>query len=135
MSALLYIITIVLVVFSVVCAAIFLWLNNFSARTEISERNKSLKRMMKVTVIASMITALLTGLLSDSSSVEAAIDATVNLYFIIAISMLVVILISCMILIYRFVSHKRYSESGVAQMLKTAVIGAVVSLVLAWLLS
>ena len=138
MALLLCILTITLTVFSVACSIIFLWLNNFSIRSDISSRNKSVKGMMQITMIASMITALLTGLLSNAESIEASIQSTVTLYFIIAISMLVVILISCVVLIYRFITKKSYPEgtsSGVSKMIKIATIGVVISLLLAWLLS
>ena len=138
MSLLLFILTIVLVVLSVACSAIFLWLNNFCVRSDVAPRNKSIKNMMQLTMIGSMITALLTGLLSNLESVENAIQSTVTLYFVIAISMLVVILLSCFVLIYRFVTKRSYPEgasSGVSKMIKIATIGVVISLVLAWLLS
>ena len=138
MTALLFILTVILTIFSVACSVIFLWLNNFSTRSDISSRNKSLKGMMKITMFSSEITALLTGLLSNSESIDKAIQSTVSLYFIIAISMLVVILISGIVLIYRFITKKSYPEgtsSGVSNIIKIATIGVAISLVLAWLLS
>lgn len=138
MSILLFILTIVLVVLSVACSIIFLWLNNFCTRSELASRNKSLKKMMQITMIASLITALFTGLFSNYDDVGTAINQTVILYFVIAISMLVVILMSCIVLIYRFIIKKSYPEgtsSGVAQMITIATIGIVISLILAWLLS
>ena len=138
MGLLLFILTITLIAISIVCSIIFLWLNNFSTRSDISSRNKSVKRMMQITMISSMVSALLTGLLSNSESIEAAIQSTVMLYFVIAISMLAVIFISCMVLIYRFITKESYPEgtsSGVSKMIKTATIGVAISLILAWLLS
>ena len=138
MTTLLFILTVILTVFSVACSVIFLWLNNFTTRSDIYSRNKSLKDMMKITMLFSEITALLTGLLSNSGAVDNAIQSTVSLYFIIAISMLIVILISGIVLIYRFISKKSYPEetsSGVSSIIKIATIGAAISLVLAWLLS
>lgn len=138
MSILLFILTVILTVFSIACSAIFLWLNNFSTISDVDARNKSLKGMMQITMISSMITALLTGLLSNAEDVEKAVQSTVILYFIIVISMLMVILLSCAVLIYRFIAKKSYPEgtsSGVSKMIKIATIGASISLVLAWLLS
>ena len=138
MSLLLFILTVSLIVLSVASAIIFLWLNNFSTIIDIHLRNKSMLGMMRITMIASMVTALLTGLLSDSAAVEAAIQSTVTLYFAIAISMLVLIILCCIVLIYRSVARESYSDrtsSGVSGIIKTATIGAAISLVLAWFLS
>ncbi len=138
MSILLFVITVALTAFSVISSVIFLWINNFSSRLDAESRNKGIKHMMRITMIAAMVSALLTGLLSDSGTVEAAISSTVTLYFIIAISMLSVILLSAAVLIYRFISSRHYSSgtsSGISQIITVSAIGAAVSLVLAWLLS
>lgn len=138
MSILLFISTIMLNMVTVTCAGVFLWLNNFSIRSDVVSRNVSLKRIMTISMISSMIGALMTGLLSNSNNVENSINLTVILYFIIAISMLLVILSSCVVLIYRLVSKKSYPEgtsSGVSKIIKIVGIGTAICLILAWLLS
>ncbi len=138
MTVLLYVSTIILTVVAVICALIFLWINNFSIRADVNPRNKSLKTMMKLSLVFAMITALLTGLLSNADAVEQSINDTVTLYFVIAISMLVVILFSCVVLMYRLITRRAYSEKtsfGVAQVIRVAAAGATISLILAWLLS
>ena len=138
MSVLLFTITVALTVFSVACSVIYLLINNFFAVSDVENRNKSIKAMMEITMVSAMVTALLTGLLSDSANIEAAMASTVTLYFALAISMLSEILISCAVLIYRFVSKRSYysgTSAGVSQMVRIAAIGSAVSLILAWLFS
>lgn len=138
MSILLYTATIMLNIITVACAGVFLWLNNFSVRSDVLSRNNSLRRIMMFSMIFSMVAALLTGLLSHSDAVEKSINSTATLYFIIATSMLLIILSSCAVLIYRLISKKSYPEgtsSGISQIIRIAGIGAAVSLILAWVLS
>ena len=138
MSILLFVLTVVLTFFAVACAVIYLFLNNFSTVSDLAARNRNVKTMMKVSMIAALVTALFSGLFSDSEEVETAVGLTVILYYVIAISMLSVILLSCTVLIYRFITKKSYHEgttSGVAKMITLAAVGAGISLVLAWLLS
>ena len=138
MSVLFFVITIILIAISVACSVIFLWLNNFSTRSDIYHRNTSVRTMMQITMIAAMVTTLLSGFLSNSKSVEQAIQMMVTLYFIIAISMLVVILLSCIVLIYRFIARDSYpagTSSGVLVIIITSTIGALISLIFAWFLS
>lgn len=138
MSILLYAATIILNIITVVCAGVFLWLNNFSVRSDVISRNASLKKILTLSMIFSMVGALMTGLLSNSENVENSINLTATLYFIIAISLLLIILSACAVLLYRLISKKSYPEgtsSGVSQIIKIVGIGTAVSLIFAWLLS
>lgn len=141
MSVILLIITVLLALFSLACASIFLWLNNFPGRTltaeDLASRNKTMIMMQLVTMALSQVTAFLAGLLSDYKNVKYAILTTVALYYVIAICMLLIVILTCASFIYRFVSKKDFpvNRSGMIRVVTIASAGLGVSIFLAWLMS
>lgn len=138
MTVLLFIIALILDVIFLGNAFILLWINNFSMRGEIASRNKTTKRILKYSMFASIIVAFLTGLLSNGENVEQAISLSVFLYYAMAATMMLSIFLACGVIIYRLVNKKTYSETTakeVSSVIKIAVVGEIISILLAWLLS
>lgn len=137
MSGLLFFVTLVLDLICLACVGVFLWLNNFTSRDDLKVRNKGLKRMAGASMTASLVLAFLTSLLSGSADPASAISLSVVLYIIIAVSMVVIIFASCGIIIYRMISKREITEEKTAvwKFIAIAVVGAVISVLLIWLLS
>jgi len=78
------------------------------------------------------------GLLSNGENVEQAISLSVFLYYAMAATMMLSIFLACGVIIYRLVNKKTYSETTakeVSSVIKIAVVGEIISILLAWLLS
>lgn len=136
MAGLLFFVTLMLDLVSVACVGVYLWLNNFTTRTDLTIRNKGLKRIAGFTMGAAILLAFLTCLLAGSGDPESALKLTVALYIIIAVSMILVIFASCGILIFRMISKREVSDekANLWHIILMAAIGAVISVVLTWLL-
>ena len=137
MSVLLFISTIVLDVAGVAFAATYIWLNAFSKITDLASRNTSILKISRASMLLSLVFALLSCLLTNSGIVDGAISRATILYSIIAISWLVVLLVCGVAMFIAFISKTTFKD-GLLRSLKKifsiAITGAVIGMILAWLL-
>ena len=130
--------TILLDISGIAFSLLYLWLNIFSKYTDLDERNKSILKIAKTTMVLSMIFALLSCLLANNLNVASNIARTSLLYAVIAISWLVVLLACGGAMLYRNLSKKEFSsEIGqtTKQIFVIALPGAIIGFVLSWLFS
>lgn len=106
MSTVLYVSTMILNFAGIAFAAVYVWLNVFSKITDLSDRNTSVLKITRSSVVLTMVFALLSCLLSNSGEIEAAIQRTTTLYTVVAISWLVVLLLCGIAMIFSLVSKK-----------------------------
>lgn len=138
MSTVLYVSTMILNFAGIAFAAVYVWLNVFSKITDLSDRNASVLKITRTSVVLTMVFALLSCLLSNSGEIEAAIQRTTTLYTIVAISWLVVLLLCGIAMIFSLVSKKTFKAELAKSVKKIFVIalwGSIVAMVLSWLFS
>ena len=112
--------------------------NVFSKITDLSDRNASVLKITRTSVVLTMVFALLSCLLSNSGEIEAAIQRTTTLYTVVAISWLVVLLLCGIAMIFSLVSKKTFKAELAKSVKKIFVIalwGSIVAMVLSWLFS
>lgn len=137
MSVLLFISTIVLDLAGVAFAATYIWLNSFSKITDLASRNTSILKISRVSMALSLVFALLSCLLTNSGTVDGAIRRANILYSIIAISWLVVLLGCGVAMFIAFISKTTFKDSllqSFKKIFSIAITGAIVGMILAWLL-
>lgn len=137
MSVLLFISTIVLDLAGVAFAATYIWLNSFSKITDLASRNTSILKISRVSMVLSLVFALLSCLLTNSGTVDDAISRATILYSIIAISWLVVLLGCGVAMFIAFISKTTFKDSllrSFKKIFSIAITGAIVGMILAWLL-
>jgi len=138
MSTVLYVSTMILNFAGIAFAAVYVWLNVFSKITDLSDRNASVLKITRTSVVLTMVFALLSCLLSNSGEIEAAIQRTTTLYTVVAISWLVVLLLCGIAMIFSLVSKKTFKAELAKSVKKIFVIalwGSIVAMVLSWLFS
>lgn len=138
MSTVLYVSTMILNFAGIAFAAVYVWLNVFSKITDLSDRNASVLKITRTSVVLTMAFALLSCLLSNSGEIEAAIQRTTTLYTVVAISWLVVLLLCGIAMIFSLVSKKTFKAELAKSVKKIFVIalwGSIVAMVLSWLFS
>lgn len=138
MSTVLYVSTMILNFAGIAFAAVYVWLNVFSKITDLSDRNASVLKITRTSVVLTMVFALLSCLLSNSGEIEAAIQRTTTLYTVVAISWLVVLLLCGIAMILSLVSKKTFKAELAKSVKKIFVIalwGSIVAMVLSWLFS
>ena len=137
MSVLLFISTIVLDFAGVAFAAAYIWLNSFSKITDLAPRNESILKISRASMVLSLLFALFSCLLTNSGTPEDAVSRAAVLYSIIAISWLAVLLICGIALFIVFVSKSELRD-GLFRSIKSifwiAIVGAIIGIILAWLL-
>ena len=119
-------------------SGIFLWNNLSTGFSDIADRNATVLRITKASMIVSIVFGLLTCLLSDAGSVEVAIEKSALLFSIIAITWLAV-LVACGIAMLFTVISKTHYRSTVSKATKKlfaiALPGSIICLVLTWIFS
>lgn len=138
MSTVLYVSTMILNFAGIAFAAVYVWLNVFSKITDLSDRNVSVLKITRTSVVLTMVFALLSCLLSNSGEIEAAIQRTTTLYTVVAISWLVVLLLCGIAMIFSLVSKKTFKAELAKSVKKIFVIalwGSIMAMVLSWLFS
>ena len=138
MANILYIATLVLNYSAIAFALIHIWINVFSKITDLDDRSKNILKIVKSSMYMSLIFSLATCLFIRSDNVAVAISRATKLYSIIAISWLVIVFSCGIAMLYLFISKKTFKTStmnSVKNIFKIAVIGAVLGLILSWLLS
>lgn len=138
MSTVLYVSTMILNFAGIAFAAVYVWLNVFSKITDLSDRNASILKITRTSVVLTMVFALLSCLLSNSGEIEAAIQRTTTFYTVVAISWLIVLLLCGIAMIFSLVSKKAFKAElakSVKKIFVIALCGSIVSMVLSWLFS
>ena len=138
MSIILYISTVVLCLAGVIFSLAYIWLNTFSKITDLEARNTSILKISKESMVLSLIFALLTCLLSNPENVGDIINRTSKLYSFIASCWLVVILGCGVSMLVALISKTKYRDSllnSIKKIFLIALIGSIIGMVLAWLLS
>lgn len=138
MTMILFVATLVLDLAALVFSAVYLLISANNGIVDAADRKKSALTVIKAAMIASSVSAFLTCLLADGKVVAEAISMAALLYSILAVTWLVVLLGCGVLLLIALVSKRRFSPNlghSVRGLLKYAVIGAGVGLLLSWLLS
>lgn len=138
MTTIMFIATLVLGLAAVVFSAVYLFVSASDSITEAADRRRSALTVVKAAMIASSVSAFLTSLLADSKDVAQAISASALLYSILAVAWLAVLLGCGVVLLMAILSKRRFDATlgrSVRGLLKYAVIGAGVCLLLSWLLA
>lgn len=138
MSDILYISTIILNYVGAVYAVVYLWLNGFSRYRDAETRNPGL---LKVTNTALTMTLIFTGvscLLADAGSIQSAITRAGELYATVSVTHMAVILACGLVLLIvstRRSGYKAEISAAVGKLFKIALKGALIAMVLSWLLT
>ncbi len=138
MSKLLYYSTTALCVVGVVFSFIYVWLNFFSATTDLEARNASTITIIKYSRNFSLLFAILSCVLANPYYVSDAIKHSSELCYSIAISWLVVFLGCLAAMMFAIVSKSPFRESlwkSIKSVVWVAVWGFVIGATLSWLLS
>lgn len=138
MNIILFIIPILFTLVTIVCSVVYLYINNFTTYSNIDERNKSLKRIIKYASIGSLVSTILYGLLNTSEDIEATVSKTSTLYMIIGIAFSLIIIVCIGIVTHKLIKKDRYEADCLRKnsyILKVLSIVTLISYVLSWLLS
>lgn len=138
MALILFVSTLVLTLSGVLFSILYLIINVRGTLSDLPVRNKALVRITRSSMILSLVFAFLTGLLSGSLWVEDAAAMSSFLYGIIALAWMAVILVTGVVMVVALVSRKPFSatlSATIKRIFMIALIGAVVALVFAFLLS
>ncbi len=138
MSNILFISTLALNAAGFLFSAIYLWINVFGKFSDISDRNISILKITRVSMILSIVFSFLTSLLSNFENIEKSIEKSTTLFSIVAVTWLVVVAICGLIMLFTVVS-KRFFKPGITnnvkQIFKIALPAAIITLILTWLFS
>ena len=138
MTIVLFWATVALNVSGILFAAIYLLINHLQGFDDLAARNASTLKTARISMALSLLGAFLTSLLSGVEQMQVALDASARLFSIIALSWVAMLLV-CGILLLISVVSKRNFRAGTGAMLgrvvKIAVPGAVIGMLLAWLFS
>ncbi|MBO4668263.1 MAG: hypothetical protein J5666_09115 [Bacilli bacterium] len=135
MNLFLYIATIILVIIYLASAGVYLFINIFTRRADVTVRNKTLETILLISMVFILISAFFTGLLSNGEDIEGAIKASSNLYMFISISMLISMFLALVALIFRSASKADgVPLTSVKIVIKYSLIALVISVLFAWLL-
>lgn len=138
MNIILFIIPILFTLVTIVCSVVYLYINNFTTYSNIDERNKSLKRIIKYASIGSLVSTILYGLLNTGEDIEATVSKTSTLYMIIGIAFSLIIIACIGIITHKLIKKDRYEADCLSKnsyILKVLSIVTLISYVLSWLLS
>lgn len=136
MSFIIYILTAIIAAAGVIFSAIYIWLNAFSSVSNLDERNKSLMKIIRATMVLPLIFALISYLISNVAYIETAIAATSRLYLIITICWIIVLVMWGIAMTFTLPSKKDSSMDTVhtlSKLFPISLIGIIISAVFAWL--
>ena len=136
MSTIMYYTVISIDVAFVICSFILLWINTFATRNELDKRNASIMLILRSCLATMVLVATLVSLMSDSF--EDAITKTTWLYFMIMLTMVLVVFVSLIIVSYRVLSRRVFipgTDKALRKLIFLSIIGAVISGFLGWVLS
>lgn len=137
MSKILYFSTIVLNISGVVFSLVYIGLNLFSKAGDVGVRSETSLKIIKASVTWSLIFAFLSCLFLNTRVVSEAIARTSKLYSTIAVSWLAVILV-CGVSMLLMLASRKAIRSGLLQAIKklfsVAMTGAIIAMLLSWLL-
>lgn len=120
----------------VICSLIMLWINTFATREELEKRNASILSILRCCLAAMIVIIAFVSLFSDSFETE--VQTTSRMYFMVMISMLLIVLVSVLVKAYRTIAKKSFdpgTEKALRKLIGIAVFGSVISGLLGWLLS
>lgn len=120
----------------VICSLIMLWINTFATREELEKRNASILSILRCCLAAMIVIIAFVSLFSDSFETE--VKTTSRMYFMVMISMLLIVLVSVLVKAYRTIAKKSFdpgTEKALRKLIGIAVFGSVISGLLGWLLS
>lgn len=136
MSFIIYILTAIIAAAGVIFSAIYIWLNAFSSVSNLDERNKSLMKIIRATMVLPLIFAFISYLISNVAYIETAIAATSRLYLIITICWIIVLVMWGIAMTFTLPSKKDSSMDTVhtlSKLFPISLIGIIISAVFAWL--
>ena len=136
MSSLLYYTTVCIDVLFVICSLIVLWINTFATREDLSKRNTNIMGILKSCLATMLVISALLSVLSES--LTESIKMTSHLYYLIMMTMLIVVFVSVLVKAYRILAKGTFepaTEKALGRLIRLSVVGAVISGLLGWLLS
>lgn len=137
MTNLLFIAAFILHVIGVAFAGTYLWLNVFSRRSELAERNKEMRKMIWFCLVLTIVFTIFSCLLSNVSGLEGSIARAEFLYAMLAVSWLVVVALCGIALLFAFVAGGGFRKELVRALRKLfwiAMVGTVFGMLFAWVL-
>lgn len=136
MSTILYYTVISIDVVFVLCSFILLWINTFATRNELDKRNTSIMLILRSCLATMIFVTALVSLMSDSFN--EAIAKTTWLYFMIMLTMVLVVFVSLIIVSYRVLSRRVFipgTDKALRKLILLSILGAVICGFLGWALS
>ncbi len=137
MTNLLFIAAFILHVIGVAFAGTYLWLNVFSRRSELAERNKEMRKMIWFCLVLTIVFTIFSCLLSNVSGLEGSIARAEFLYAMLAVSWLVVVALCGIALLFAFVvggAFRRELVRALRKLFWIAMVGTVFGMLFAWVL-
>lgn len=137
MSIILSVSAIILNLAGVAFAATYIWLNAFSAITDLTARNAGILKITRTSMMSSLVFVLLSCLLTSVEDIENAINRATKLYSAIAISWLIVLLGCGAAMFVAFISKEKFKDDhlkSIKQIFVISLTGALLGMLLAWLL-
>lgn len=130
--------TLVLLLSTIVFSGVYIWLNTFSAFTDLAYRNSSIMMIVKTAVILSIVFPLAGCLLAPRGTIYTIVDRASLLYAIITICWLAVVLfitVTLVIALIRKPSFKVNYATAVKKIYSVSLWTIGISGILSWLLS
>lgn len=138
MSDILFIATTILNFVFVAYAVIYLWVNGFSRYADAGSRNPGLLKMANMLLTLALVFTGVSCLLSGASDIHMAIARAGELYATISVTNMGVIVACGLVLLIATIRRSGYrteASAAIGNLFKVAVKGAVIAMVLSWLLT
>ncbi len=119
-------------------ALLYLILNVFTHISNLRERNVAMIKICRTTIILSVLFTFLSFLLCDPGEIETAIIFADNTFMIIALSWLAIVALCGVSMLILLIFKRKFTADvsrAIRKIFVTAFIGALVALLLFWLLS
>lgn len=95
----------------VMLALICVFINTFSRLPDLADRNVSIVRMIKISVLCTLLFALISCLVADAGMIYETIESVAYTYMLISISWLVIMLVGGIALVGILISRSRFERN------------------------
>ena len=138
MSTIIHVSSVVLCLVGVIFSLVYVWMNAVTEFIDIEDRNASMLEITKKSMIFSFVFTLLACLFVNVDDVGNAICRASKTYSLYTVCWLVVILecgISMFVALVSKKKHRRRVLKSIKRIFSNALVGAIVGILLSWLLS
>lgn len=138
MSTIIQVSAVVLCLTGVIFSLVYVWMNAFSKYIDIEDRDAGMLEITKKSMVFSFIFTLLACLFVNVEDVGNAICRASKTYFFYTVCWLVVILtcgISMFVVLVSKRKYRRWVFKSIKRIFSNALVGAIVGMLLSWLLS